>query len=397
VPDPVSSTPADGLPIERINSAAGLEPLLDAARREGRCALDTEFVWERTYAPALSLIQIATANRVAVIDPLEGAPAAPVADLVADPGVTKVMHAASGDLAAFLLHHGARPAAILDTQLAAGFAGVGGSLSLERLLDATLGVHLPHDEGFTDWQRRPLTETQVAYAAADVSHLLAAADVLDERSEKLGRRAWLEEELEARFGPSAAIVQDPAVAWRRVSGRGKLRGEQLAALVAAADWREREARRRDIPAAWLVKDATLVELARRRPRTAADAQNVRGLQIRRGPQLDSLLAALSAAGPPPPAEGELSSDMRRRVRVVLPLASSVLHSSCAEAGIASELVATRADLESLIVAAARDQDDHPLLHGWRYELAGRRLMALLSGELVLRVLPSAPHVAEAGG
>jgi ribonuclease D len=381
------------MPIERIASAAALEPLLADARREGRCAIDTEFVWERTYAPTLCLIQIATAERVAVVDPLEGAPSRPVAELVADPAVTKVMHAASGDLAAFILHHDVRPAGIFDTQLAAGFAGEGGSLSLERLLDATLGVRLHHDEGFTDWQRRPLTEIQVEYAADDVRHLLAAADSLVDRLDRLGRREWLQEELDARFGPDARLVQEPAEAWRRVAGRGKLRGEQLAALVAAAAWREREARRRDIPASWLIKDATLVELGRRRPRTVADAQRVRGLQLRRGPQLDALLAAVADPGPPPPSEGELSADLRRRVRVVLPLASSVLQARCAEAGIASELVATRAELESLIAVAARGRDDHPLLHGWRRELAGDRLMALLRGEVSLRVLPSAPHVA----
>jgi ribonuclease D len=381
------------MPIERIASAAALEPLLADARREGRCAIDTEFVWERTYAPTLCLIQIATAERVAVVDPLEGAPSGPVAELVADPAVTKVMHAASGDLAAFVLHHDVRPAGIFDTQLAAGFAGEGGSLSLERLLDATLGVRLHHDEGFTDWQRRPLTEIQVEYAADDVRHLLAAADSLVDRLDRLGRREWLQEELDARFGPDARLVQEPAEAWRRVAGRGKLRGEQLAALVAAAAWREREARRRDIPASWLIKDATLVELGRRRPRTVADAQRVRGLQLRRGPQLDALLAAVADPGPPPPSEGELSADLRRRVRVVLPLASSVLQARCAEAGIASELVATRAELESLIAVAARGRDDHPLLHGWRRELAGDRLMALLRGEVSLRVLPSAPHVA----
>jgi ribonuclease D len=120
---------------------------------------------------------------------------------------------------------------------------------------------------------------------------------------------------------------------------------------------------------------------------------VRGLQLRKGPQLDALLEAVANPGPPPPSEGELSSDLRRRVRVVLPLASSVLQARCGEAGIASELVATRAELESLIVAAARDRDDHPLLHGWRRELAGERLMALLRGDVSLRVLPSAPHVA----
>jgi ribonuclease D len=378
--------------IERITSAAGLEALLAAAREEGRCAIDTEFVWERTYAPTLCLIQIATADRVAVVDPLEGAPSRPVAELVADPAVTKVMHAASGDLAAFVLHHDVRPAGVFDTQLAAGFAGEGGSLSLERLLEATLGVRLHHDEGFTDWQRRPLTETQIEYATDDVRHLLAAADSLVARLDRLGRREWLQEELDARFGPRARLVQEPSEAWRRVAGRGKLRGEQLAALVAAADWREREARRRDIPASWLIKDATLVELARRRPRTVADAQRVRGLQLRRGPQLDALLAVIAEPGPPPPSEGELSSDLRRRVRVVLPLASSVLQARCGQAGIASELVATRAELESLIAIAARGREDHPLLHGWRRELAGDRLMALLRGEVSLRVLPSAPHV-----
>jgi ribonuclease D len=261
------------------------------------------------------------------------------------------------------------------------------------MLDATVGVRLHHDEGFTDWQKRPLTETQVQYAADDVRHLLAAADALADRLRRLGRQAWLDEELDERFGPGAAIVQDPAVAWRRVSGRGKLRGEHLAALAAAADWREREARRRDMPAAWLIKDATLVEVARRRPQTADEAVNVRGMQLRRGAQLDGLLRAIASAGPPPPSEGELSTDLRRRVRIVLPLASSVLHASCVEAGIASELVATRSDLEGLIADVARGRDDHPLLRGWRRELAGDRLMALLRGEVSLRVLPSAPHVA----
>jgi len=258
-----------------------------------------------------------------------------------------------------------------------------------------LGVRLHHDEGFTDWQRRPLTETQVEYAADDVRHLLAAADALTARLDELGRRAWLDEELEERFGPGARIVQNPADAWRRVAGRGKLRGEQLATLVSIAEWREREARRRDIPAQWLVKDASLIEVARRRPRNAADAARVRGLQLRKGGQLEGLLRAVGRAGEPPEsAEPELTSDLRRRVRVVLPLASSVLQARCAAAGIASELVATRADLESLIVSAARGQDSHPLLHGWRREVAGERLQELLDGKVSLRVLPGPPHVTE---
>jgi ribonuclease D len=386
--------------LEQITTGAALGPLLDQARAEGTCAVDTEFVWERTYAPALCLVQLATAERLAVIDPLAGAPLDPVADLMADPGVEKVMHAPSGDLAAFVLHHDVRPRNVFDTQVAAGFAGYGGSPSLERLLDQAVGVRLRHDEGFTDWSRRPLTRTQIEYAADDVRYLLDAASALRARLAGQGREAWVDEEMEQRYGDGATLVQDPEAAWRRVSGRGRLRGEQVSALAAAAAWREREARRRDLPASWLIKDATLIEIARRRPRTPRDAESIRGLQLRKGAQLDGLLAAVAGAGPPPSgaSEGDLPGEVRRRVRVVLPLASAVLQARCAEAGVASELVATRAELEALIAGQAMGADGgHPLLSGWRRELAGDSLLALLRGEIALRVLPRAPHVAEQAG
>jgi ribonuclease D len=386
--------------LEQITTAATLGPLLDQARAEGTCAVDTEFVWERTYAPALCLVQLATAERLAVIDPLAGAPLDPVAELMADPAVEKVMHAPSGDLAAFVLHHDVRPRNVFDTQVAAGFAGYGGSPSLERLLDQAVGVHLRHDEGFTDWSRRPLTPTQIEYAADDVRYLLDAARALRVRLAGQGREAWVDEEMAQRYGDGAKLVQDPELAWRRVSGRGRLRGEQMSALAAAAAWREREARRRDLPASWLIKDATLIEIARRRPRTPRDAESIRGLQLRKGAQLDGLLAAVAGAGPPPPgaSEGDLPGEVRRRVRVVLPLASAVLQARCAEAGVASELVATRAELEALIAGQAMGADGgHPLLSGWRRELAGESLLALLRGEIALRVLPRAPHVAEQAG
>ncbi len=386
--------------LEQITTGSALGPLLDQARAEGTCAVDTEFVWERTYAPALCLVQLATAERLAVIDPLSGAPLEPVAELMADPGVEKVMHAPSGDLAAFVLHHDVRPRNVFDTQVAAGFAGYGGSPSLERLLDQAVGVRLRHDEGFTDWSRRPLTPTQIEYAADDVRHLLAAARALRARLADQGRDAWVDEEMEQRYGDGATLVQDPELAWRRVSGRGRLRGEQVSALAAAAAWREREARRRDLPASWLIKDATLIEIARRRPRTPRDAESIRGLQLRKGAQLDGLLAAVAGAGPAPSgaSEGDLPGEVRRRVRVVLPLASAVLQARCAEAGVASELVATRAELEALIAGQAMENDgDHPLLSGWRRELAGDSLLRLLRGEIALRVLPRAPHVAEQAG
>jgi ribonuclease D len=383
--------------IEQITDSDALAGLLAEARSAGRCALDTEFVWERTYAPVLCLVQIATPSRLAVVDPLRGAPLEPVAELMSDRGVVKAMHAAGADLTAIALHFGAPAAAVFDTQLAAGFAGYGGSLSLERLLDQVVHVRLKHAEGFTDWSKRPLTEAQVAYAADDVRHLLDAMDALERRLGDQGRDRWAHEEMSRRYD-GALLIQDPDEAWRRVAGRGKLRGEQLSALVAVAAWREREARRRDIPTSWLVRDPTLVELARRRPQTAAEAADIRGLQIKRGPQLDDLLRVLGQAhGPPPERSVELSSEMRDRIRVVLPLASSVLQAACAEAGIASELVATRDDLESLIRIVGEGGDDHPLLSGWRREVAGERLLRLLRGEVALRVVDGPPHVAGRAG
>jgi ribonuclease D len=381
--------------VEQITDAAGVESLLADARREGRCALDSEFVWERTYAPVLCLVQVATATRLAVVDPVRGAPLEPVAQLVADPAVVKAMHAPGADLTGFALHFGTGSAAVFDAQLAAGFAGLGGSLSLERMLDQAVGVKLRHHEGFTDWSKRPLTPAQVAYAADDVRHLLSAMDALRAALERLGRAGWADEEMNRRYGPGASHVQDPDAAWRRVSGRGKLRGEQLTALVAVAAWREREARRRDIPTSWLVRDPTLIELARRRPRTPDEAAAVRGLQLKRGPQMDGLLQALSGAtGPPPERGAEVPAEIRNRVRVVLPIASSVLQAACASAGIASELVATRDDLESLIRVVAEGSEDHPLLSGWRRELAGEALLRLLRGEVAISVVPGPPHVAE---
>lgn len=383
--------------IEQITDSEALDGLLADARSAGRCALDTEFVWERTYAPVLCLVQIATPSRLAVVDPLRGAPLEPVAELMSDRAVVKAMHAAGADLTAFALHFGAPAAAVFDTQLAAGFAGYGGSLSLERLLDQVVHVRLKHAEGFTDWSKRPLSETQVAYAADDVRHLLDAMDALERRLGDQGRDRWAHEEMTRRYD-GALLIQDPDEAWRRVAGRGKLRGEQLSALVAVAAWREREARRRDIPTSWLVRDPTLVELARRRPQTAAEAADIRGLQIKRGPQMDDLLRVLGQVhGPPPERSVELSSEMRDRIRVVLPLASSVLQAACAEAGIASELVATRDDLESLIRIVAEGSDDHPLLSGWRREVAGDRLLRLLRGEIALRVVDGPPHVAGRAG
>ena len=254
-----------------------VEEIASRAAAANRVALDTEFFWERTYAPQLCLVQVAVDEHVALVDPLEGAPLEPIAELVADPNVEVVMHAPAGDLLAFGLRYGVKPTRVVDTQLLAGFVGLTASASLDRLVDAVLKTQLHHDESFSDWRRRPLTPVQCRYAADDVRYLIPLVDRLFERLDQRGRRAWAEAEMSRRYADGEDVVPDPQRAWRKVQRRGKLAPRQLAVLRAVSAWREETARRRDIPASWLVKDPTLIELARLAPQSEEEARRIRGI------------------------------------------------------------------------------------------------------------------------
>ena len=243
-----------------------------AARAAGRCALDTEFMWEKSYAPQLCLVQVAVGDTIWLVDPLAGAPLEPLGELIADASVQKLMHAPSADLIAFGLHFGSVPANVFDTQVAAGFVGLTASASLDRLLDAVLKVRLNHNETFSDWTRRPLKETQLHYAADDVRYLNQLVEELERRLAERGRRDWAHAEIERRFCTPEAAGGDPERAYRKVQRRGKLSPQAQAVLVDVAAWREQLARRRDQPSGWVMKDPTLVEIARaaHRRRPAAD-------------------------------------------------------------------------------------------------------------------------------
>ncbi|MEY4225996.1 MAG: hypothetical protein RL190_753 [Actinomycetota bacterium] len=278
-----------------VTDPAGVEHVVAAVRAAGTCALDTEFLWEKTYAPQLCLAQIAVGDGIWLIDPLAGAPLEPIAALVRDPSVEKLMHAPSADLIAFGLHFGAVPANVFDTQIAAGFVGLTAGAGLDRLLDQVLKVRLSHDETFSDWSRRPLTDTQQLYAADDVRHLADLVAELRRRLAERGRVDWAQAEIERRFCTSEAAGADPERAWRKVQRRGRLSPTAQAVLVDVAAWRERTARRRDQPAAWVMKDPTLVEIARAAPRTADDLRRIRGVgKGFGGREADELLAAVAA-------------------------------------------------------------------------------------------------------
>jgi ribonuclease D len=382
-----------------ITDAAGVDAVVQEARAEGRAAIDLEFLWERTYAPIACLAQVATPVGVHLIDPIEGAPLGPIAELVADPDVAVVMHAPSADLTLLGMAYGIRPASLTDMQITAGFVGLGAGQGLAALLERVLDVKLDKGERYTDWSKRPLSTAQLEYGAGDVTHLLELADELARRAEKLGRTAWVAEEHARRYGPGARILPDPESAWRKVKGGGRLSSRDRAVLAALAAWREREAQRRDKPASWIVPDRTLVEIAHRRPTSRQALENERGLPDRiRGADADAMLAAVREGEsappltmPPPP-----SPEMQQRLEVLGPLGAVLVSARAAGVDLAPTLLATRDEISAFLVAALKRNgvEDLQLGTGWRRELAGEALIDLAEGRLSLGADARRPYLAE---
>jgi ribonuclease D len=381
-------------PIERLAATAAVCALADQARAEGRVALDTEFLWERTYTPVPCLVQVATAERLAVIDPLAGGDLGPIVELVADPEVELLMHAPSADLLLFARRFGVRPVRVFDVQLAAGFVGLGSSLAYDRLVEAVLRIRLVHNETFSNWSQRPLSETQIAYAADDVRHLHALTDALVRRLADRGRSDWARDELERRYGDGTA-TPDPRRAYLKLARRGRLSGRQLAVLREVAAWREREAQASDLPVGWVLKDPTLVEIARTMPRDAAAITRVRGVTRIATAALERLSAAIAAGvdAEPIPVPREPPRDVARRSAAAAELAAILLRVRCDDADLAPELVATRGELERFAEAVVGgDTDGQPLATGWRHDLVGAELRELIAGRIGLASRPTAPYL-----
>ena len=380
-----------------VTDAAGVAEVVAEARRVGRCSLDTEFLWEKTFAPQLCLVQIAVGDVIWLIDPLADAPLEPIGELVADASVQKLMHAPAADLIAFGLHFGSVPANVFDTQIAAGFIGLTGSASLDRLLEAVLKVRLDHNETFSDWSRRPLKETQLLYAADDVRYLEQMVAAIAAQLEQRGRTTWATAEIERRFCGAEAAGGDPDRAWRKVQRRGRLSPQAQAVLIDVANWREAAARRRDQPAGWVMKDPTLVEIARAAPRSAADLQQIRGLGKTLGERDTADLLEAVASGlkrPPPPAERSVPQRIARQVEAVAALATPLARIRCLDVELAPELVANRADLDRYLeaIVAGEDLSTLPLGQGWRKDLLGDDLVRLVRGEVSLSLNQSAPFL-----
>jgi ribonuclease D len=365
----------------------------ERARATGVLGIDTEFMSEGRYRPLLCLIQLAVPDadgdgaRVEVVDPFEEPDLAPLADALADPEIEVVMHAARQDVAILRRVLDTEVRGLFDTQLAAGFAGLSASLGYGPLLDQLLGVKLKKGEGFTKWDRRPLTPQQLRYARGDVEHLLQLADAIEERLVQSGRLEWVREE--CRPLEQVSDERDPREVWRRLPRVAQLGGQARAVAREVAAWREGVAQREDKPPSTIVADQALSAIARSAPPSVDKLGDVRGLYpkaIKRWG--DEIVAAvrIGLEAEPPAKEGGGGFSVAADAPVIA-LCEALVRARALEAGLAYELVASRADLTRVVVAARLDRDEPEVrtLEGWRRELVGAELDDLLHGRRSLAV------------
>jgi ribonuclease D len=349
----------------------------------GPVALDTEFVFERTYRPRLGIIQVAAAGEVALVDAVRLRDLTPLAPLLADPGCRKLLHSGSGDLPILRRATGSGTAPLLDTQIAAAFAGLGPSLSYAALVKTLLDVDLAKHETRTDWLRRPLSADQLRYAAEDVAHLPAAAAELERRLVALDRLEWALAD-SATLAAIDADAADPAVAWRRVKGIDRLPAAGRAVARALAAWREREADRLDLARPFLLKDETLIALARRDSLAMPDVAGLPGYDGRRhaafGARWIAALAAAreaAASGTAPPEDPRPSPEARERREALEDRIGALVTRRAAELGLSSELLLTRRQRDRALDAWTSGGGSlAEALGGFRGALLGAELDAL---------------------
>jgi ribonuclease D len=370
-----------------ITKSDELKAFVERLAKQPFVAVDTEFMRENTYWPDLCLIQVASSEEAAGIDPKADIDLKPLLDLfVANEEVLKVFHAGGQDLE--IIHNltGKSPSPLFDTQIAAMALGHGEQIGYSNLIESLLGHSLDKGARFTDWGRRPLDKRQIDYAIADVTHLAQVFPRMVERLKKTGRGAWLDEEMERLADPSS-FAFEAKDAWKRLKLPSR-NPAVLGRLKALAAWRETEARSKNLPRGRIVKDDTMTEIVLHPPKRQEDLGRIRGLSA--GWQTNDiggrLMTALSNAKPLEP--DELPDREPRRpgltkdAALVSDLLKLLLKIRSKETGVAAKLIARTDDLEAL---AAGVRKGLRILDGWRYEQFGKDALDLVEGRLAFAI------------
>lgn len=379
------------------------------ARAGGRLGIDTEFMSEGRYRALLCLVQVVAddpdapdGRRIALFDTLEAwmsTPPTPLAEVLADPAIEIVLHAARQDVALLRRVWRAEVANVFDTQVAAGFAGQGAQTGYGNLLGSVLRLHVAKSASYTRWDARPLTAEQLSYAREDVLHLLELSDALHARLEAKGRLEWAREE--CRRLERASDERDPETAYERLPRAASLDPRSRAVARELAAWRERTASAEDKPVGTILPDPALVEIAKRKPGRLTDLEQIRGLHgghlRRRGAELIAAVERGRAAEPIPREARGPGSEPGDAPLVAL--IESVIRARAIEAGLAYELLASRAELERIVIAARRGEPEPDVraLGGWRRELVGAELEDLLAGRRAVTIERGRLAVRDAAG
>ena len=350
-----------------------LRAFVDAARACGEVALDTEFLRERTYLPQLCLIQAAYADAPAqCIDPLALDDLSPLNELLGDARVVKIFHSCRQDLEALDSRFEFRAANIYDTQLAAAFCGFGEQVSYAALVDELCAVHLPKAHTRADWSRRPLPPEQLQYALDDVRHLATVRHELDSRLRAQQREQWHRDECARAAHPHSYRLEVDS-AWRRLAAFDKLDSSARACAKQLTKWREQRAVTRNLPRGWILSDRALVQLCRMRPTQVAQLSDIADLApktIRReGETLLKLIASGAQHQPQTETSAWLNPEQRKCVKKIMQL----LEQRATQAQISRALLANRRDIENFM----RGETDLPLFSGWRAQLVGDEIRALV--------------------
>ncbi|MBS3649239.1 ribonuclease D [Pseudaminobacter sp. 19-2017] len=369
-----------------ITTTTELASAVSVLEQSDFVTVDTEFIRETTFWPELCLIQMAAPGVTALVDPLAaGLDLAPFFGLMANENVTKVFHAARQDIE--IIHHlgGLIPHPVFDTQVAAMVCGFGDSVSYDQLVQKITGAHIDKSSRFTDWRHRPLSEKQLTYALADVTHLIDVYKRLADELEREKRRHWLKEEMDILTSPE---TYDPAPedAWKRLKMRVR-KPQELAVLQAVATWRELEAREKNVPRGRIIKDDAIYEIAQQQPRDSATLARLRTIPKgwERSATATALLEVVNEALDIPKEElprlpkavqaPEGSSAAAELLKVLLRQVAE-------KEGVAAKVLASSEDLDR--IAAEGEEADVPAMHGWRRAVFGELAAKLVRGEIALK-------------
>ena len=367
-----------------IRDTETLKQACNQCAKHSFCTVDTEFLRESTFWPILCLVQMACPEDEWILDvQAEGIDLAPFFELMANKDVVKVFHAARQDVEIVYNLAGIIPSPIFDTQVAAMVCGYGDSISYDQLVKRITGVTLDKSSRFTDWSKRPLSEKQLVYALADVTHLRDVYTALNASLKEQDRAHWVSEEMEILTSPETYDMP-PENAWKRMKMRAR-KPRELALLKRVAQWREETARANNIPRGRVIRDDAIYDICTRAPTTLQKLSELRSLsrgfdKNRYGNELLKVITEVKNIpdsdhpGIPRPKQTPEGCQAATVMLKVLLKVTTEKH------GVAAKIIATVDDLEKI---AADDKADVPALKGWRKELFGNKALDLKNGRIAL--------------